>query len=160
MDNKKISVETLTEEFLKCHYDNFLYLEREWVALGDRPWNQEKFLSELPDKWEMSSYASEGDKIVGYAIISSIPKNNQAYLRKILVDRECIGKGVGSLLLNETIRKCTEKGIEKLIFKVRTNAKSAIKLYEKFNVKFLDKEIGWDGGERYLCELPIKKNES
>jgi len=150
MKTEKIVVGTLTEEFLITHYDEFLYLEKEWKTLGDRPWTQEKFFQGRQNKWELSSYASLDGNLVGYTIVSA---DKEDYLHKILVDSNHQNKGIGGLLLNETKRKCAEKGIKNLGFKVRTNGEPAIKFYKKFNTTFLEKDVAWDGIERYQCEL-------
>lgn len=144
----------LTKRYMRKHLDAFLYLEKEWINLGEEAWTRDSFMLKKPHKWKLSSYVSLNGKPVGYAIVSETGKG-QAYLHKILVDTDYQGLGIGSLLLRETKGKCRENTIEKLCFKVRVNNERANALYKKAHVVYADREISGDGVERCLCELDI-----
>jgi cellulose synthase/poly-beta-1,6-N-acetylglucosamine synthase-like glycosyltransferase/ribosomal protein S18 acetylase RimI-like enzyme len=152
----EIITNTLGKRYLKKNLSSFYYLEKEWEALGEERWERRNYLYRLPKKWKLSSYAQIRGKTTGYAIVSQPDKKKkEAYLHKILVDRDYQGLGIGNRLLQDVKEKCRRKGIEKIIFKVRTDNDSAIGLYKKNNVRFIDKEISKDGIERYLCEWDI-----
>lgn len=152
-----VELQTLTREFLESHYEEFLYLEKEWITLGDRPWNREKFFRQKPRKWELSSYATLDGRIIGYTIVSQPDeKRPEAFLHKILVDSDYKGLGIGSKLFEDTLEKCKSRGLEKLTFKVRVENESAISLYRKYGVDFKEPIESKDNIERYQCELNLK----
>jgi len=149
-----IQPKRLTKRFMKKHLNDFLYLEKEWTALGEKAWNTKNFMLKNPKKWVMSSYANLNGKPVGYAIVSEISRG-KAYLHKILADSDYQRLGIGSLLLNDVKKKCMANNIKKLNFKVRVNNNSANALYRKNNVTYLGTEISDDGVKRFLCELEL-----
>lgn len=153
-----MKVKKLTKEYLEKHLENFLYLEGEWTGLGEQAWAEKNFMLELPSKWELSSYVNINSKLAGYAIVST-QDEKQAYLNKIIVDSGHQGIGIGSLLLKKSIERCRKKGIEKIIFKVRTDNDAANNLYKKYGVVYKGKETSPDNVERYLCELSINKQK-
>lgn len=144
----------LSKRHMKKHLEDFLYLEKEWVALGEEPWTKDNFVLNKKHKWDLSSFVSLNGKPAGYTIVSQTSKE-QAYLHKILVDSEYRGLGIGSLLLEDAREKCRNYGIKTLCFKVRPDNERANALYNKNGVKHVGIEISLDGVERYLCELDL-----
>jgi ribosomal protein S18 acetylase RimI-like enzyme len=144
----------LTRRYMRRNLDAFLHLEREWVDLGEKPWSRENFLLSNPQKWRLSSYVALHGKPVGYAIVSE-KSPGQAYLHKVLVDREYQGLGIAGRLLEDTKGRCRQRGIGTLRFKVRPDNQRANGLYRKSGVVYTDREISADGVERYLCEWPL-----
>jgi len=142
----------LTKRYTRKHLDAFLYLEKEWAALGEQPWTKKHFMLKAPQKWKLSSYVSLNGKPVGYTIVSQIGQG-QAYLHKILVDSDYQRLGIGSLLLREAREKCRKNKIKTMHFKVRLNNERANALYRRTDVIYTAREVSLDGVERYLCEL-------
>lgn len=141
----------LTKRYMRKHLEAFLHLEREWIDLGEKPWSRENFLLENPQKWKLSSYVTLHGKPVGYAIVSE-KAPGQAYLHKVLVDRDYQGLGIAGRLLEDTKGKCQQRGIGTIRFKVRPDNQRANSLYRKNGVIYIDREMSADGVERYLCE--------
>lgn len=152
----EIGTKSLKKRYMKKNFQGFLDLEKEWTALGETPWNKNNLFYKLPKKWKLSTYASSNGKPIGYAIVSQPDKKKkQAFLHKILVDRDYQGLGIGSRLFVDVVYKCKREGMEKLNFKVRTDNESAIALYRKYGVKIKEPIMCQDNVERYQCELRL-----
>lgn len=125
----------LTREHAIEKADEILELEKNWTEIGDEAWNYNNLLYELPLKWELSHVASYLGKIVGYQI-GSLREGN-AFLNKIVVDNEKRGLGIGRKLLRAFLEKCTEKNLERIRFRVRTD-NPAVEFYDKLKFTKLD----------------------
>jgi len=145
----------LTKRYIRQHLDTFIYLEREWVDLGERAWSRENFLLDNKRKWKLSNYVAIEGKPVGYAIVSE-KTHGQAYLHKVLVDRDYQGLGIAGRLLDDTRIRCQQRGIEKMCFKVRPDNQQANSLYKKKGIAYTGREISADGVERFLCEWNLE----
>ncbi len=115
--------------------DEILALENNWKEIGDEAWNISNLLYELPMKWELSHVALHDDIVVGYQI-GSLREGN-AFLNKIVVDNEKRGLGIGRKLLRAFLEKCTEKNLERIRFRVRTD-NPAVEFYDKLKFTKLD----------------------
>ncbi len=141
----------LTKRYMRKHLEAFLYLEREWTDLGEQPWSRENFLMDNPQKWNLSSHVSLHGRPVGYAIVSE-KGPAEAYLHKVLVDRDYQGLGIAGRLLQDTKARCQQRGFGTIRFKVRPDNQRANSLYKKNGVSYTGREISADGVERCLCE--------
>lgn len=73
----------------------------------------------------------ENGATVGFsAFYSNDGERRTAYLSMIAVDRNCRNGGIGKILINETVRRSKERGMEKLTLEVRKENLSAIGFYE------------------------------
>lgn len=145
----------LSKKIMEKKLNDFFYLEREWTDLGEEPWNKENFMLKKQKKWKLSSYVEIDDKVVGYTIVSEVNNHaneRKAYLNKILVDKNYQGLKIGLLLFEDMKKKCKKSGIEKIIFKCRTDNEKANNFYLKDGCEIVDTEISPDKVERYLFE--------
>jgi perosamine synthetase len=125
-------------------------LEKNWVELGEKPWTNENYIMELPMKWGLSFCIVNKKNILGY-IIGSI-KNSSGRLNKILVKKEFRRKGIATLLWKEFLRRCREKGVEKIEFKALTKNQPAIDFYKKKGCII----YGISEGEDRIIRLKLK----
>ncbi|MDO8509074.1 MAG: inositol monophosphatase family protein [Nanoarchaeota archaeon] len=130
-----MEVIALTKELAVSKANELLALENNWVEIGDSPWDINKLMFELPLKWELSHLAIHEGKIVGYQIGSL--KEGNAFLNKIIVNKDKRGLGIGKNLLKDFLDKCINNNIERIIFRVRTD-NPAVQFYDK--LKFSRKE--------------------
>ncbi len=154
MDNI-LKIIPLTKEYAIDNSDNILKLERNWIEIGDIPWNLENLLYDLPMKWDLSYVSKFNNQFIGYQIASK--QRDNVFLHKIIVDQSVRGIGVGKKLLYELLKKSTEYGFEKINFKVRLDNK-AYGFYDKLGFKKLD-EIDHsrpDGIKCYYYDTVIK----
>ena len=116
---------------------------------------REDFLLDIPRKWKLSSYVTLNGKPVGYAILSE-KALGQAYLHKVLVDRDYQGLGIAGGLLKDAESRCRQRGIGKILFKVRPDNQRANSLYRKNGITYTGREMSADGIERHLCEWNLE----
>ena len=73
---------------------------------------------------------AENGGIVGFsAFYSNDREQRTAYLSLIAVDRNSRSGGIGKILINETVRRSKERGMERLTLEVRKENLSAIGFY-------------------------------
>ncbi len=145
----------LSKNFAVKNAEEILSLEYNWTEIGDKPWNIDNLLYELPMKWELSQIALHDKKIVGY-LVGSV-KDNAAFLNKIVVDKNVRGLGIGKKLIASFLKKCLEKNLQRVTFRVRIDNTSAIVFYDKLGFK-KSQEIDktrTDGVESYFYDTII-----
>ncbi len=145
---------SLSKNFAVKNAEEILSLEHNWTEIGDKPWSIDNLLSELPMKWELSQVALHDKKIVGY-IIGSV-KDNAAFLNKIIVDKNIRGLGTGKKLIASFLKKCLEKNLQRVRFRVRTDNPSVV-FYDNLGFKKLPKidKTRPDGVESYFYDTII-----
>lgn len=111
-----VSVNRITEEYLAKNISKFFSLEDNWTGIGEQPWDENKFLHELPKKWSLSFALARGDAIMGY-IIGSQAGENTAKVNKILVDKQYRKSGFGKILLWVFEEECLKNGITEVELK-------------------------------------------
>jgi ribosomal-protein-alanine N-acetyltransferase len=77
--------------------------------------------------------------IIGFVIIVK-DRADRVNIVNFLIKPKYQNKGFGSLLLKHTLDKVRELGeIKRIVLNVKINNKMAIKLYEKFNFRIIEK---------------------
>jgi len=101
------------------------------------------------------------EKLIGFIIILK-DKYNRANLINILIDSKYHRNGFGTLLLRNALNRLKKKSkrIKKIILNVNVKNLPAIRLYEKFNFKIIEKieHYYYTGEDAYLMELNLRKN--
>ncbi len=146
----------LTKDYTIARADEILALEHNWKEIGDDVWTIDNLLYELPMKWELSHAALYEGRIAGYQI-GSLRQGN-AFLNKIVVDKETRGLGVGKKLLRSFLEKCSEKNLKRVRFRVRTD-NPAISFYDKLGFRKIS-EIDYgraDGLPSYFYDSLIEE---
>ena len=108
------------------HLDGILEIERESFA---DPWSRESLASYLDDPWGELLAALEGDRVLGFAVYYVSFENADLY--NIAVRPEARGRGVGTALLGEVLRRARAGGAERMFLEVRRSNLAAQRLYER-----------------------------
>lgn len=74
-----------------------------------------------------------GGEIVGY--YSLYRSFEEGDINNIAVRSDLRGQGIGTLLMQDMLATCKQKGIDRLFLEVRASNAPAIALYEKFSFK-------------------------
>lgn len=96
-------------------------------------WNYNVFKSELENENSKYIVAIKNNKIVGYAgfrIVMDI-----AHINNIVVKKDLRNEGIGTILLQELIKMCTELKMNEVTLEVNEHNSVAINLYKKFGFK-------------------------
>ncbi|MFX0188224.1 MAG: GNAT family N-acetyltransferase [Candidatus Hodarchaeota archaeon] len=102
-------------------------------------------------------------KIAGFVIILK-DRKDRANIINLLINPKYQNKGYGSKLLKHTIEKIKkeDKNVKKIALNVKTNNSLAIKLYEKFNFKKIQKIENYYRSKEssYLMEKIIEEKNN
>ena len=100
--------------------------------------------------------ADIGGNVVGY--ISVMDMNDSSKVISFAVKKEFQGHGVGSMLMDEAIRRCIGRGKKLIMLEVRVSNERAQKLYKKKGFKVIDVLPGYyrDGEDAYLMVLNLQ----
>ena len=119
-----ICIRPMREEDL----DQVTELERENFST---PWSRKSFLDFLPSRDAIFLVAVRDgaeEDVWGYCgVLQSLDTGD---ITNVSVDPERKGRGIGTLLLEELIRRSREAGIQKLFLEVRESNLPANRLYE------------------------------
>lgn len=85
---------------------------------------------------ERSEEGGARGKIVGYVVAAGAPRDGQAYLRTLVVDRHYRRAGIGARLLAEAKRWAARQGAESLIADAPARNYPAIRLLQKAGFSF------------------------
>ena len=99
--------------------------------------------------------ADIGNKVVGYIVTMDMGIDSK--IMSFAVKREFRNKGIGSMLLRETIKRCIERGKKRILLEVRVSNVVAQKLYKKNGFEMVDILPSYysDGEDAYLMELKL-----
>ncbi|MBO8181863.1 MAG: ribosomal protein S18-alanine N-acetyltransferase [Archaeoglobus sp.] len=100
--------------------------------------------------------ADIGGNVIGY--ISVMDMNDSSKIISFAVKKEFQGHGVGSMLMDEAIKRCIERGKKSIMLEVRVSNERAQKLYKKKGFKVIDVLPGYyrDGEDAYLMVLNLE----
>ncbi len=105
------------------------------VSLGEKvfmsSWNEQMVATSMYGTYDTVLTAvdtSKGNKVVGYCIFTAPCEDCE--LLRIAVDKEYRKHGIGSRMMKEMIRLCTEDDGEKIFLEVRESNEAAIAMYE------------------------------
>jgi ribosomal protein S18 acetylase RimI-like enzyme len=114
---------------------------------------------EIIDKGGFIFFARSGDSILG--TVSLIKKSQVVYeLGKMAVVTSARGGGIGTSLLEYSIRFARHQGIEKLILYSNTQLQSALHLYRKFGFREITLEKGLYERANVKMELDLIKTSN
>ncbi|MCD6493175.1 MAG: ribosomal protein S18-alanine N-acetyltransferase [Archaeoglobaceae archaeon] len=102
--------------------------------------------------------ADIGGKAVGYIVTMDMGVDSK--IMSFAVKKEFRGKGIGSMLLKEVIKRCKNKGKHRILLEVRVSNVVAQKLYKKNGFKTIEilPKYYNDGEDAYLMELRLVDN--
>ena len=113
------------------------------------PWTLEDFWYETVRKDSESVVGEIEGKIVAYACVWI--SFGEADVANIAVEKNYRGKGIGTKLFAEIIRRIKLRGVNGITLEVRVSNTAAIKLYEKFGLRGVGVRKGYyEDGEDAL----------
>lgn len=113
-------------KMMLAHLDAVVEIEKQ---LFTDPWSRRSFQFEiLANQYSLPLVLLLDKKLVGYAIVWII--FGEFHIANIAIHPDYQGKGFGSYLLKEVLRKAV--GLDYAILEVRESNLKAIRLYEKF----------------------------
>ena len=124
--------------------------EMEQLCFTD-PWNRDMVAAEFSGLNPVKYYGAEaGGRLVGYAGIWTIAP--EGYITNVAVHPDFRRRGIASMLLDELIADCTEKGCTDITLEVRVSNSPAIALYESFGFESagIRKRYYSDGEDAYV----------
>ena len=135
----------MVRSILKSDINKILVLEK--ARFTTDCWNEEQWIYEIENNpFATTLVLEENDELIGY--INYWITFEQATINKICILSNKEGKGYGSFLLKDALKRIDEAFCVSTTLEVRVSNKSAIKLYEKFNFKtILTKPHYYDDGE-------------
>lgn len=116
MTVREMTLEDL-EQVMKIEEENFSV-----------PWTENGFFSFLIRQDTLFLTAEENGEIAGYCGLVMVP--DEGDITNVSVARDKRRRGIGTLLLQELIRRAGEAGVAKLYLEVRESNQAAIALYE------------------------------
>ncbi|RLI77212.1 ribosomal-protein-alanine N-acetyltransferase [Archaeoglobales archaeon] len=99
--------------------------------------------------------ADVGGKVIGYIVTMDMGVDSK--IMSFAVKKEFRRRGIGSMLLKEVIRRCIEKGKQRILLEVRVSNFAAQELYKKNGFETVDILPSYysDGEDAYLMELRL-----
>ncbi|CAN5661178.1 ribosomal protein S18-alanine N-acetyltransferase [soil metagenome] len=105
------------------------------------PWRRETFESLLGRTDTDMIAAVEADMLVGYAICWTVV--DQAELGNVAVAMEARGRGLGRMLVVESLERVRKRGARECFLEVRESNTSARKLYEQTGFTVIGRRSGY-----------------
>jgi len=93
------------------------------------PWTEMGFFSFLMRADAMFLVAEDGNEIVGYCGLITVP--DEGDITNVAVKQSRQGEGIGKLLVSELITRGAKAGVTTIHLEVRTGNEKAISLYQK-----------------------------
>jgi ribosomal-protein-alanine N-acetyltransferase len=94
------------------------------------PWSEEFFLVQIYAKYAVSKIALFEGKVIGY--ITANYEQHESSILNLAVHPDYRRCGVGTLLMNATMKEVKNKSCVFMYLKVRTSNTTAQKFYERF----------------------------
>jgi [ribosomal protein S18]-alanine N-acetyltransferase len=142
-------IETLTRSAIERHLPVLLEIDRQ---IGAEPWTAEAFACDLPEKFELSVAALDGDgRLVGFAVASR--KGMDVHLHRLAVDEAARGRGIGELLVRRLAQSALDRGLGTMTLKVDGDNEGAIRFYRRLGFRRMEAgedARGWRAPNRTL----------
>jgi ribosomal-protein-alanine N-acetyltransferase len=120
------------------------------------PWHSNHFLYELHENpFSTLLVAEEQNMIIGYVDYWKTFEIGQ--INNLTVIEPLRGKGIGKIMLEETIKRLKLAGCEAITLEVRVSNEAAIHLYKKFGFHLLliKPKYYQNGEDAYFMELKL-----
>ncbi len=129
----EIQISDLKKNFLSERIDAFIEIDK---VIGHELWGQENFLSEMPDKWDLSLVALFNDELIGYLIASR--KELSIHIHRLAIDQQFQSAGVGKSMVSKLVTKAKLWKLP-ISLKVHYENLHAIAFYQKIGFKVVGK---------------------
>ena len=91
------------------------------------PWTKSQLVSQLPDEMHVFLAAEEDGVVLGYVGMMTVL--DEGYISNVAVAPEARRRGVGTLLIEELMRRAEERQLSFVTLEVREHNEPAIGLY-------------------------------
>lgn len=151
---RNVFLKRITKDYMVENLSKFFSIEENWTGISEQPWNESKFLHEMPKKWTLSFAAARGKSIIGY-VIGSQANESTAKINKIVVDKKYQNSGIGKVLLWAFEEECARNSIKEIELKALLYNRRANRFYIKHGYVPFKTVKGTDGKTRiaYRKEL-------
>jgi|GEM_PF-1579984 len=146
---RDVFIKRITKDYMAQNLSEFFSIEENWTGISEQPWDESKFMHELPNKWALSFAAARGKSIVGY-VIGSRANESTAKINKIVVDKKCQNSGIGKVLLWVFEEECRRNSIKEIELKALLYNRRANRFYIKHGYVPVSTVKGTDGKTRIL----------
>lgn len=119
--------ELITREMQEHDIPAIMEIER---ASFSTPWSEISFLSEIYKKNGISRVALLEERLIGYVCVNYVL--HESHLLNLAVQQDFRRRGVGTILLNESLKELKKKGCVFVYLEVRVSNTAAQGFYERF----------------------------
>lgn len=144
MKKDDMKIVNITKKFV---LENFDSLKSCGHDLDWDDWEKENFLHDLTQKFELSFGVSACGLIAGYSILS-LKNSKNVHLHRFIISSKYRGKGMGSFMWDEIIKRFKNHEADGLTLKVHQKNIKSIRFYENRHMKKVELSDGY-----YLMEL-------
>lgn len=130
-----MQVTPLTKEIALSNINYLLEIDS---SIKDDKWAPINFLKDCDSKWEYSLIATENQKVIGFLICSV--KGKSLHIHRLAVSQEHQRKKVGTMLLKNIYKCCSNNNLYFITLKVRKSNKLVQMFYEKNGFEKIDSE--------------------
>jgi len=116
----------LSPELLRMHLEDLLVMDE--ATMGEK-WERQHFLLDLPGKWECSWIVLDGERAVGFVIVSMKPEG--LHVHRIAVASSYQGQGLGTRLLQYVAQCAVQRNISRITLRVAKQNTEAIGFYHR-----------------------------
>lgn len=142
-----IEIRRLSPEDVNTHIIEFLEIGSD---IPEEYWTEQHFLSERPEKWQLSFAAWARDGLRGYAILSRKDQDT-IHLHHFMIGHAWRSQKLGSYMIKEMESRCRAAGARLLTLKVHNRNHRAARFYEYHGFKEASNGLG---------DAPISRLES
>ncbi len=151
---RDVFIQKITKDYMIENISKFFSIEENWTGISEQPWDESKFMHELPKKWNLSFAAARGKSIIGY-VLGSQASENKAKINKILVDKTYQNSGIGKVLLKIFEEECIRNGITEIELKALLYNRQANRFYIKHGYVPVKTVKGTDGKTRIMYKKEL-----
>jgi len=145
-----VKVYVLSKQFMSENLDAIVNIERDY----SETWLPDNFMMDVPMKWELSRYASIGEKPVGF-LIASLREDSIA-LHRFMVDPDYRDRHIGAIIYSDFEQACMKiQGVKKITLNVLADNTGAIEFYKRLGYAICSKRS--DTARRYGMEKILRE---
>lgn len=129
----KFEIADLEKKLLLGQMSDFLKIDE---VIGQELWSESNFLSDLPNKWNLSLIATSNKKLIGFLIASR--KELSIHIHRLAIKQQFQSDGIGKTMVLRLIEKGESYKLP-ITLKVHQENIRALKFYKKLDFKSMRK---------------------
>ena len=154
---KKYEINPLDKKTIQNIWKELILIDQQHIEAGLLElWNYENYVFDIIDKWRLSFYIHDTNKILGYRIVSGRGKiKGYSHSHRTSILPCCQGNGLGNMLLKKSIEKSLEYG-----YKGMTGLRNKENyISQKFLIKTNWTNTGQEINKNELWKLDFETNQ-